>query len=296
MRILITGGTGLIGSALIPRLLAENHQITALVRNPQRAKQILPPEVQFISGLNSLPNLDQFDGVINLAGEPIFAKRWSAERKRALYNSRISLTNQISQLINQGQNPPQFLISGSACGYYGDQGEKELDENAPLGRNFAAQLAQQWEMAALNAKTRVCLIRTGLVLSKQGGALAKMLPIYKAGLAGKIGNGQQFWPWIALQDMLNGILFLINKPNCQGVFNFAAPNPERNQKFNDLLKTFLKRPALFAVPACALRLLLGERACLLLDSQNVRPAHLLQQGFQFEFSNLADFLAQELEG
>ena len=257
--------------------------------------EILPRQVQFITSLNSFPNLDSFDGVINLAGEPIFAKPWNTERKRTLFNSRISLTNQISQLINLGKKPPHFFISGSATGYYGEQGERLINETCPPANHFAAQLCQQWEMAALTAKTRVCLLRTGIVLSKEGGALEKMLPLYRTGLSGKLGNGKQFWGWIALEDMLNGILFLIQNAQCQGAFNFVAPQAIRNQEFNQLLSQVLKRPACLTTPKFLLKLVLGERANLLLDSQNLVPEKLLQQGFQFQQAELRSFLQQELQ-
>ncbi|WP_109078683.1 TIGR01777 family oxidoreductase [Aggregatibacter kilianii] len=294
MKILITGATGFIGSALIPSLLAQKHQVTALVRNPAKAQKHLPAAVELINTLDYFQHFNQFDAVINLAGEPIFDHRWTAKQKVRLESSRVSLTEKLAQLINRSDTPPQCFISGSATGYYGDCGEQLIDENTPPADNFAARLCQQWEATALKANTRVCLVRTGIVLGTQGGALARMLPLYRCGLGGKLGSGKQFWGWIALADMVRGILFLLNNPNCHGAFNFVAPHAVRNAEFNTLLGDALHRPHFASVPAFMLKLLLGERAGLLLDSQNLVPQHLLAQGFQFEYPDLAEFFAEEI--
>lgn len=294
MKILITGATGFIGSALIPSLLAKNHQITALVRHPAKAKQQLPYPIEFINTLDYFQHFNQFDAVINLAGEPIFSRRWTPTQKVRLESSRVSLTEKLAHLINRSDHPPHCFISGSATGYYGDCGEQRIDENTPPANDFAARLCQHWEAAALKAKTRVCLIRTGMVLGTQGGALAKMLPLYRCGLGGKLGSGKQFWGWIALADMVRGILFLLENADCRGAFNFVAPHAIRNAEFNVLLGKTLRRPHIATAPAFMLKLLLGERANLLLDSQNLVPQHLLAQGFQFEHPDLAQFLLKEI--
>ena len=294
MKILLTGATGFIGSALIPSLLAKNHQITAFVRNPSKAKQQLPYPIEFINTLDYFQHFNQFDAVINLAGEPIFSRRWTATQKERLESSRISLTEKLAHLINRSDDLPQCFISGSATGYYGDCGEQLIDENVPPANDFAARLCQQWEGSALKANTRVCLIRTGIVLGAQGGALAKMLPLYRCGLGGKLGSGKQFWGCIALADMVRGILFLLENADCRGAFNFVAPHAIRNAEFNVLLGEILRRPHIATAPAFMLKLLLGERANLLLDSQNLVPQHLLAQGFQFEHPDLAHFLLKEI--
>jgi len=294
MKILITGATGFIGSALIPSLLAKNHQITALVRHPAKAKQQLPYPIEFINTLDYFQHFNQFDAVINLAGEPIFSRRWTATQKERLESSRISLTEKLAHLINRSDDPPHCFISGSATGYYGDYSEQRIDENTPPANHFAARLCQQWEAAALKAKTRVCLVRTGMVLGTQGGALAKMLPLYRCGLGGKLGSGKQFWGWIALEDMVRGILFLLENADCRGAFNFVAPHAIRNAEFNVLLGKMLRRTYIATAPAFMLKMLLGERANLLLDSQNLVPQHLLAQGFQFEHPDLAQFLKKEI--
>ena len=294
MKILITGATGFIGTALIPQLLAQNHQITALVRNIEKAQQQLPHVVELINTLDYFQHFNQFDAVINLAGEPIFDRRWTNKQKVRLESSRISLTEKLTQLINQSDEPPVCFISGSATGYYGDCGEQSIDENTSPANNFAAQLCQHWEAAALKANTRVCVVRTGLVLARQGGALAKMLPLYRCGLGGKLGSGQQYWGWISLTDMVNGILFLLENGTCKGPFNFVAPQVVRNARFNKILGIILKRPYFATVPAFLLKFMLGERAGLLLDSQKLIPQNLLAHGFQFQHLDLSQCLVEEV--
>lgn len=182
MNILITGATGLIGSQLTSQLIKHSHGVTALVRDPKAAKQKLPASVTLISSLAQYTTLNTFDAVINLAGEPIFDQRWTAEQKQRLVESRVNLTAQLVQRINASRQPPHTFISGSATGYYGNKSEEIITENAPPTDTFPSQLCQRWESEALCAKTRVCLLRTGIVLSKTGGALAKMLPLYRLGL------------------------------------------------------------------------------------------------------------------
>ncbi|MGF7453005.1 TIGR01777 family oxidoreductase [Pasteurella bettyae] len=294
MNILITGATGLVGTALIPQLLAQHHHITALTRSIKKAKQKCSFAIDWIEQLENFTNLDQFDVVINLAGEPIFNHPWTNAQKVRLKNSRILLTQQLSTLINQGNHPPLF-ISGSATGYYGDGQQKILTENSPPGNSFTSELCQAWEQSALNANTRVCIIRTGMIMAPKGGALAKMLPIYRLGLGGKLGSGQQYWPWIALEDMVNGINFLLNHKTASGIFNFTAPNPVHNSEFNQILANTLKRFHFAMVPAFLLKFLFGERVQLLLDSQNVYPTHLLKLGYQFKFETLADYFQKKFQ-
>lgn len=291
MNIFITGGTGLIGRALISALLAQHHHITLLTRNEEKARAFFPEKtLKFLTALSSLKNFDEFDVVINLAGEPIFDKPWTASQKAHLFESRIKLTQQLVTLINAGTNPPRF-ISGSATGIYGDQGDKILTEASPTSQaTFTAQLCQEWEKTALLPRTNLCLLRTGMVLFPNGGALQKMLPLYRLNLAGRLGSGKQYWAWIALEDMVNGILFLLANHECQGVYNFVAPNPITNKTFNYELAKALKRLALFPVPSFALKLILGERANMLLESQRVIPQRLLEAGFDFQYKNLRQYL------
>lgn len=288
MKILITGGTGLIGSALIAKLLENNHHICALTRFIKQGQ--FPRQVEQIDTLESFKNLNDFDAVISLAGEPIFSSRWTITQKTKLLESRINLTQKLTALINQSDSPPHTFISGSATGYYGDQQDQWLTETSTSGTQFPAQLCQLWEKVAIEAKTRVCLLRTGMVFSLNGGALHKMLPLYRCGLGGKLGNGKQYWAWISLQDMINGILFLLDNSQCQGEFNLCAPYPITNQDFNQQLGKFLKRPYFMHVPAIILKLILGERAQLLLDSQRCTPEKLLNAGFQFSHPTFKEYL------
>lgn len=291
MNILITGGTGLIGQALVSALLQKQYQLTLLLRHEKKATAFFPQKkLRFLTALSSFKSLDEFDVVINLAGEPIFAKRWTKIQKKKLVDSRIKLTQQLTQLINAGINPPRF-ISGSATGIYGDRLIQALSETSPIAHNtFAAQLCQAWESVALQAKTKVCLLRTGIVLSPQGGALQKMLPLYRWNLAGPLGSGTQYWSWIALEDMVRGILFLIEHPQCHGIYNLVSPQPVTNKIFNQQLAQSLKRCAPFPAPSFILRLILGERANLLLESQKVYPTRLLETGFRFHYENLTQYL------
>lgn len=243
-------------------------------------------------------NFNQFDVIINLAGEPIFDRPWSAVQKTRLFESRVNLTQKLTALINASTTPPHCFISGSASGYYGDQGDCTINENTPANQGFTNNLCQHWEQAALQANTRVCLLRTGIVLSPNGGALNKMLPLFRLGLGGRLGSGKQFMPWIALEDMVNAIDFLLNNPTIatakeikrtEGAFNLSAPNPVHNAEFTQRLGKQLKRPTLFSTPKWLLKLILGERVCLVLDSQNMIPEKLLELGFGFEYEKLEDY-------
>ncbi|WP_133543412.1 TIGR01777 family oxidoreductase [Mesocricetibacter intestinalis] len=286
MHIFISGATGLIGSALIERLLARGDKVTLLTRSIAKSKARFTNGVEAIDSIENLTDLDQFDAVINLAGEPIFAKRWNRRQKARLENSRIELTERLAYLINNGSTPPHTFISGSACGYYGDCGDNLTDENTPAADNFIANLCLNWEKAALAANCRVCLLRTGIVLSAAGGALAQMLPLYRLGLGAKLGGGRQFWAWIALQDMVEAILFLLEHNQCSGAFNLVSPCPVPQAEFNRTLGRLLNRPHFANVPGCILSIAFGERARILLDSQRIIPAKLLQQGFRFKFTHL----------
>lgn len=294
MNILLTGGTGLIGKALVEQLCLRNAQVTILTRLITPHTISKQKNIKFITALSELDLQEQFDAIINLAGEPIFHKDWTKNQKSILRESRLSLTTQLVEFINQYQQYPIF-ISGSATGIYGDQDEQKITETSKTAKTFTAQLCQDWENIARQANAKVCLIRTGMVFSKKGGALAQMLPLYKWGLGGKLGNGEQYFPWIALEDMVNGILFLLDHSECQGSFNFTAPNPIKQHKFNRTLAGILKRPAFATIPKWILHFILGERANLLLESQNVVPEQLLNAGFQFQYSDCENYLEDILK-
>ena len=288
MNIFLTGGTGFIGQALVKALLAEGHHLTILTR--QSLAESSQQAVKFCQNLAEFRDFNQFDVVINLAGEPIFDKAWSKRQKQILLDSRVQLTAELVRLINVSSNPPHTFISGSATGYYGhlQTVANFYPESTAFGTNFSALICQQWEQQALAAShnTRVCLLRTGMVLAKHGGALAKMLPLYRANLAGKLGNGKQYWAWISLEDHIQAVLFLLKNANCYGAFNLVAPEPVSNSEFNRKLADFLKRYAFFAVPSFMLKLLLGERSQLLLDNQPLVPQRLQDAGFKFNCPHL----------
>lgn len=293
MKLLITGGTGLIGRHLIARLLSLSHQVTVVSRSPERARRLLGDQVTYWHGLEDKTSLDGFDGVINLAGEPIADKRWTKAQKARLCHSRWDITRQLAQLIRHSQTPPAVFLSGSAVGYYGDQGQALVTEDEPPHDDFTHELCAHWEALALEAesdKTRVCLMRTGVVLSAEGGALAKMLPVFRLGLGGPIGSGRQYLPWIHIDDMTNAILYLLDTPMLNGPFNMVSPYPVRNEKFSAMLANVLDRPGFMRTPGWALRILMGEAATLLLGGQRAIPQQLEKAGFGFRFFELEEAL------
>ena len=293
MKILITGGTGLIGRHLIPRLLTLGHTVCVVTRSPEKARQTLDPRVELWPGLQNMSSLDGIDAVINLAGEPIADKRWTAQQKQKLCDSRWGMTQRISDLIQASATPPSVLISGSATGYYGDLGEVVVTEEEPPHNEFTHKLCARWEQIACTAQgehTRVCLLRTGVVLAPKGGILAKLLPPFRLGLGGPIGNGRQYLAWIHIDDMVNGILWLLDN-ELRGPFNMVSPYPVRNEQFAHALGHALHRPAILRVPATAIRLLMGESSVLVLGGQRALPKRLEEAGFAFRWYDLEEALA-----
>ncbi|MBI6548661.1 TIGR01777 family oxidoreductase [Xenorhabdus lircayensis] len=297
MRILITGGTGLIGHNLTCQLLSLSHSITILSRSPQKVYSLFSDCVECWTTLNDQHDLNDFDAVINLAGEPIINKRWTPKQKEKLCQSRWQLTEQLSKLINASESPPSVFISGSAVGYYGDQGQSVVTENDPPCDEFVHQLCDRWEQLALQAKsdkTRVCLLRTGIVLAKKGGALQKMLPLFRLGLGGAIGNGKQYMPWIHLEDMVNGIYYLLVSPELHGPFNMTSPYPVHNDQFSAILAKALHRPSFVRLPAFVLKAMMGESAALILGGQQAIPNKLEEAGFGFRYFQLEEALQDVL--
>jgi len=233
-----------------------------------------------------------FDAVINLAGEPIVDAYWSTRRKQVLWDSRVTLTEELVRRINLAEHKPAVLLSGSAVGYYGDRGDTVLDENAGAGAGFSAELCKAWEGAARAAEpaVRVCLLRTSPVLSRDGGLLGKMLPPFKLGLGARLGGGRQWMSWIHIDDYVALVLRLLQDAQARGPFNMAAPEPATNREFTAALAQAVQRPAWFVAPAWLLRLGMGERASLMLEGQRVVPGKFIAAGHVFRFPHLADAL------
>ncbi|WP_417665398.1 TIGR01777 family oxidoreductase [Pseudidiomarina sp.] len=289
MKLLITGGTGLIGSALIPHLLGD-YQVTVISRNPQRALERLGNRVHVVKSLDEISELSDFYGVINLQGEGIADKRWSSRQKLRIEQSRWNITRKLTERIQNAAQPPQVFISGSAIGYYGAQGKTPVTEATKVDADdFAHHLCAEWERLALAAqseKTRVCVLRTGVVLAPEGGALKKMLPPYLLGLGGPLGHGKQGFSWVHLDDMVGIILFLLQHEQAQGIFNATAPQPVAQEEFSKTLARVLRKSHFMRVPAWALKLMLGEMSQMLLTGQLVLPERLQQAGYQFKYPKL----------
>ncbi|NAW68594.1 TIGR01777 family protein [Vibrio sp. V27_P1S3P104] len=301
MKILITGATGLIGRELVKHLMI--HDLVILSRDIDRAKQQLihvhAQSLSFINNLDMLSNLDGYHAVINLAGEPIADKRWTESQKQRICQSRWSITEKLVALIHASTAPPSVFISGSAVGYYGDQQAHPFDESRQVhSSQFPHQICAKWEQIARRAqteRTRVCLLRTGIVLSTDGGALMKMLLPYRYGLGGPIGKGDQYMPWIHIIDMVRAITYLLETEHAHGAFNLCAPHPVTNRVFSRCLASTLKRPHLLFTPKWAIRLLMGEASILLFDSIRSKPKKLTELGFQFTYSRLEPALKQLLQ-
>lgn len=295
MRIFITGGTGLVGSHLIPVLLQEGHTVTALSRNVKKAEAILGSYVKLCDSLEKLTSLDGYDAVINLAGEPIAGKRWTESQKQRLCQSRWQITKRLSQLIKAGENPPKIFISGSAIGYYGNKKDIIIIEDTQPHEEFTHNLCKLWEAFAMEAeseKTRVCLLRTGIVLAPEGGMLSKIFPIFKIGLGGTMGSGKQYISWIHIQDMVGIINYLLSETEIRGAINMTSPTPVTNKEFSKTLAQVLKRPCIFTVPAAIISLFMGESATLILDGQRAIPQKLEQYNYKFKYKDIHSALAE----
>ncbi len=293
MKILITGATGFIGHQLVSTLSHE-HKLTILTRSPSTAHHQLGAEHQYLASLSSLSDFNEFDAIINLAGEPIANKRWTDKQKLEICNSRWDITSSLTDVINANQKPANVFISSSAIGIYGSHGAEPIDEsytfNASTGNNgFTFQVCRKWEALATKAEseqTRVCILRTGLVLGLSGGALSKMIVPFRLALGGPIGHGQQGMSWIHQDDHIGLIQFLLASPNCSGVFNATAPHPVSNYQYSKLLGKALSRPALMPMPATLLKLVLGEMSELLTQGQYVIPTRTLDAGYQYKYPEL----------
>jgi uncharacterized protein (TIGR01777 family) len=297
MKILITGGTGLIGRKLCKALLAKGHEITVLSRKPDTVATKCGATVKAIATLNEWQADISFDAVINLAGEPIVDARWTEKRKQTLWQSRVNLTETLLQHIANAKQKPTVLLSGSAVGFYGDGGDTILEESRLPATDFAGQLCSAWESVAQTANTfgvRVCLLRTGLVLDGSGGLLGKMLLPFKLGLAARLGDGQQWMSWIHIDDYVAILLLLLENQQAAGAYNMTAPEPVTNNEFTQTLARQLNRPALFVTPAWLLKLLLGEMSILLLGGQRALPTKIQALGYRFTYATFETALVSLL--
>jgi uncharacterized protein (TIGR01777 family) len=296
MKILMTGATGLVGTALVQAFTAEGHVIYRLVRPGSVRNEMISgafdiPWTPATGSIGDLPN--NIDAVINLAGAPIADGRWSPERKALLRSSRIDTTRGLVRAMANMSPRPRVFISASAIGYYGDRGDEVLTESSAPGTDFLATLARDWEDEAVKAEQfglRVVVARLGVVLAKTGGALPQMMMPFRFGLGGKLGSGSQWMSWIALEDVVTIIRTALATDSLKGALNLVSPEPVRNAEFTRALARALHRPAIFAAPAFALRIAMGQMSEMILASTRVTPQALLQHGYEFRHSQLDEAL------
>ena len=298
MTIVLAGGSGFLGRKLAARLEHDHHRVVVLTRRPRDGKDTDVTWQPDGSAGALAGHLDGVDAVVNLAGEDIAGKRWSAARKEALRNSRLLATRTLVRAMATCQTPPRVFVSASGVGYYGPRGDEPVTEQTPPGSDFLARLCVEWEgeaRAAEGARTRVAMVRTGLVLDAKGGALPKMLPPFRIGLGATIASGQQLMPWIHAGDWVAMVLWLIQSEGASGAFNATAPEPVTNRDFTRALGRVLQRPAVLHAPAFALKLALGEMSDLLITGQRALPARAEELGFRFSFRALEPALHDILE-
>jgi uncharacterized protein len=301
MRIIITGGTGLIGRQLAASLQQDKHEVIVLSRNPDRPTD-LPAGVR-VAGWDgrSAAGWGQWaDGagaIVNLAGAGLADSRWSEQRKHEIVASRVDAGKAVVEAVQAAATKPAVVIQSSAVGYYGSRGGELLTEESQPGNDFLANVCIDWEKSSEAVEAlgvRRAVIRTGIVLSAEGGALPKMLLPFKFFAGGKIGSGQQYFPWIHMADQVNAIRFLIDNPQASGPFNLAAPNPPTNATFVKAVGEAMGRPAAMPAPSFALKTAFGEMSTVLLDGQRAEPQHLLALGYRFRFTDLVAALKDVL--
>jgi hypothetical protein len=287
--ILLTGGTGFIGRILCRELLANGDQITVLSRQSAADVRAVCGRVEALPDLTKLRGHKGFDAIINLAGEGIADKRWSETRKQAIRDSRIELTQQLVEVVKTWLQPPQVMVSGSAVGFYGAQGDLEVTETTLPRDEFTHRLCNDWEQTAMeltDVGVRVCLSRTGIVVGPNGGFLQRMILPFKLGVGGKLGSGEQYMPWVHRQDVVGALLWMLTNEAALGAYNVVSPSPVTNATFTKTLGSVLRRPTILPAPAVALKLALGEMSGLLLNGQRAIPARLQAEGFEFRFTDL----------
>ncbi len=296
-KVLVAGASGLIGTALTRELAGSGWEVVRLVRREVRSEG----EVSWDPARGEIEEgaMDGVSAVVNLSGENVGAGRWTKARKEAILRSRVDATRTLVDAMRRAEKKPTVLVNASAVGIYGDRGDEVLSEGAASGRGFLAEVCRAWEAEAQLAEregVRVAVMRLGVVIAKEGGALAKMLPVFRAGIGGKIGNGKQWMSWVSLDDVVAGLRWVIKEERGAGVFNLAAPNPVRNEEFTRALGRVLKRPAVLPVPVVVVKTLFGEMGEeALLASERAVPERLLAEGFRFRHVTLDEALQAALD-
>jgi uncharacterized protein len=294
-KIIISGGTGFIGRNLIKFLKSGDYCIYNISRDIEKSRAELPLANEHLD-VNDENKMEEAIGnsnaVINLSGASVGSRRWTSKYKKIIYNSRIKTTQKIVEYINKSNNPPKLLINASAIGYYGNRENEILTEDSKAGHDFLAKVCVDWEAEALKAqdKTRIVCIRTGIVLDKNEGALAKMLTPYTFYIGGPLGSGSQWMPWIHIHDLISLCYHIIENDKVTGAVNMCSPNPVTMRDFAKALGKFLRKPSFFKVPSFALKFLLGEQSQIVLEGQRAIPEKALNSGFKFEFEYLKDAL------
>lgn len=286
-RIAVAGASGLIGGALVESLKADGHEVMRLVRHAPRAKDEIrwDPEARFVDA----DSLAGCDAVVNLAGAGVGSRRWTDAYKTRIRSSRVHGTAALAEAMASMDEPPRVFVNGSAMGYYGETGDRTVDESAPPGTGFLPELCVEWEAAAAPAErvgVRTAFVRTGLVVAREGGAWGRLFPLFKAGLGGRMGDGRQYWSFVSLYDEVAAIRHLLRTDGLSGPFNVTAPEPLTNREITEAMGRVLHRPTLFTVPEPVLRTALGEMAGDVLGSARVVPKRLLESGFSFTFPDI----------
>lgn len=286
MKYLISGATGYVGRALCRSLIGDGHDVVAWVRDASNARLVLPSSTVVTEHLANAPPVD---AIVNFAGENLAARRWTHRRKEELVSSRVKTTQRLVDWLKSQRERPQVVVSGSAVGFYGPRGDEALVESSPCGDDFAAHLCDEWEQVAMQASQygiRVCCLRIGIVVSREGGAVARMIPPMRFGIGTRYGSGRQWVSWIARSDLIRMIEWLSQNGRSQGVYNATAPHPVTNAEFARSIASAMNQKLLVPVPGMVLRAALGEMADLLLTGQRVMPLHAIQEGFQFDHRDL----------
>jgi uncharacterized protein len=289
MKILISGASGLVGKHLIPTLEAKGHEIHRLVRTTPKAADEIEWNSENGFSESEQAKLKNFDAVIHLAGDNVASENWSDEKKRKIRESRTVGTRVLVDALKRAKNPPKHFISASAIGFYGNRGDEVLTEESAQGKGFLPEVCAAWEAEIVKAEAfaRVAFLRIGVVLARDGGALEKMLTPFKFGVGGRVGSGEQFMSWIAIDDLIKAFHFVLENETLRGAFNAVAPDAATNEEFTKTLGAVLNRPTVLPVPEFAIKMLFGEMGeTLLLEGARVAPRRLLDAGFAFDFPNL----------